>query len=866
MARKTFEMSFQIGGKLASSFTNAFQGVSKNLVNVRNQARQTQRDLDRLNNDFKRGKITQDQYSEATERMTRELTKLEQAQKRVQNFRTAFSNGLNTTKQVASITALGSTVAATAIALDSVNQAGRFEQQMAKVGVIAGASSSDLQRLNNTALELGASTSLSASQVASAMTELAAKGMDTNKIINAMPGILSAAEASGEDLAMTSDVVTSALNAFELGAEKANHVADVMAMSANKTAAGVEDLGYSFKYAAPVANTLGIRMEELASATGLMVDRGLAGEQAGTSLRMALIRLSDPPKEARKVLDKLNLSVTDSEGKFKSLAELSEEWNKATKDLTDTQKVQYASTVFGTEAATGMINLFAAGADKIDNLTTSLETSTGAANEAAKAMKDNYAGSLEQLQGAYESAQIKFMTPVLPVLEDTFKGLTGMIDDNMGGIEKAGEKFASGLRDILDPFAMQKPEFSKELQLYPEAMAQYQKDMKKYNLFQDMDFGDKVVYMLDETMTKVEEWLSGSGGESMNKIFTKLGEIAAKAWYKAFTGAVETSMENLGEGNVFSALGTGALAYMLGGGALIKGGIGLGRGAINLGKKVFNKRGSSAKEITSNSSNTKKKNNNSSNDNKKKKNKKKQAQNTNTPNNNRTKASTSSSKKNGIGGAFSKATGFLGKGAKFVGQRLLPIAVATTALDAATSDDKPKAIASGAGGIAGGLGGAAAGAAAGSVVPLIGTTIGGIIGGIIGSVGGSVAGGKAVDASNPKVANYASQRATTIAQKEMPTGRFSNSSSNKINTEASKVSEDTKKLKESTTKVNDSLKALAEQSKNAEGWLESLKGIKTAGQQVEEALRNLSTRINNVQVPSSIGGTQGLNKRVSYDG
>src|SRR5690606_10212586 len=158
----------------------------------------------------------------------------------------------------------------------------------------------------------------------------------------------------------------SAINAFGLSADEASRVADVMAMSANNTAAGVQDLGYSFKYAAPVAKTLGYSIEDLATATGILVDKGLAGEQAGTTLRAALTRLAEPPKEAKKVLDKLGISVVGADKKFKSLAEITEEWNKATADLTDTQKVQYASTIFGTEAYTGMLNLFDAGPETIN--------------------------------------------------------------------------------------------------------------------------------------------------------------------------------------------------------------------------------------------------------------------------------------------------------------------------------------------------------------------------------------------------------------------------------------------------------------------------------------------------------------------
>lgn len=236
------------------------------------------------------------------------------------------------------LTALVGTVGIVATAMDSLNTAMDFEAQMSKVGAIADATGDDLNRLKDTAVQLGAETTKSASEVAQSMQELAAKGFDTNKIIGAMPGIIKAAEASGEDLALTSDVVTSALNAFNMEAEQASHIADVMAMAANETAAGINDMGYAFKYAAPVANSLGISMEELASATGLMVDKGLEGSQAGTALRMGLTRLADAPKEASEAMNAMGFSAVDSANKFKSIAQITDELRKKMDGMTQAQK------------------------------------------------------------------------------------------------------------------------------------------------------------------------------------------------------------------------------------------------------------------------------------------------------------------------------------------------------------------------------------------------------------------------------------------------------------------------------------------------------------------------------------------------
>lgn len=104
---------------------------------------------------------------------------------------------------------------------------------MSRVGAIAGSSKSQLKAMSDQAVDLGAKTSLSASEVAKGMEELAALGMNTNQIMKAMPGVISAAEASGSDLATTATIMASSLNSFNLKASDSGHVADLLATAAN---------------------------------------------------------------------------------------------------------------------------------------------------------------------------------------------------------------------------------------------------------------------------------------------------------------------------------------------------------------------------------------------------------------------------------------------------------------------------------------------------------------------------------------------------------------------------------------------------------------------------------------------------------
>ena len=352
-------------------------------------------------------------------------------EKNMKEFRRTFGKLGQQVQQAGQQIGTAFTAAGGAIAVGlgfAVNKAMDFDAQMSRVGAISGATGSDLQALRQTALDLGAATSKSASEVAVGFELMAAKGYDAQQIIAAMPGVIAAAEASGEDMALVADTVASALNAFGLEASQASRVADVLAMSANASAAGVNDLQYSFKYAAPVANALGVSMEQLAAATGIMADAGMKGEQAGTTLRAALLRLSDPPKEARAALENLGISVTDSSGKFKPFGTIIGEFSNKLQGMTNAQKVATLSQVFGTEAATGMLSVIEKGPEEFGKLTKALEESGGTSQKVAALMKQNLKGTFEELGGAIETAQILFSDALAPAIKVVTEGIRDIIN------------------------------------------------------------------------------------------------------------------------------------------------------------------------------------------------------------------------------------------------------------------------------------------------------------------------------------------------------------------------------------------------------------------------------------------------------
>ena len=234
--------------------------------------------------------------------------------------------------------------------------------------------------------------------------------------------------------------------------------------------------------------------------------------------------------------------------------------------------------------------------------------------------------------------------------------------------------------------------------------------------FQKMDFGDKIIYIINLALDKISTWLNREGGMKLQTIFAKIGGIAAKAWLAGLKGAIKGMASSAASGNILGAGAMLGLASALGGGLVLRGAIGAGKGVYSVGKWVFSKikPASTAKAVEE-------------------------------------VAETASVAAKGASGKLGflsqiKLPTVLGKAGKFLGKIALPLAIVAETLDIIRAQDKIKALLQSIGGIGGGFAGTKLGAAIGTAIaPGIGTAIGGAIGGLGGYLTGRFAAGKTVD-------------------------------------------------------------------------------------------------------------------------
>ena len=299
----------------------------------------------------------------------------------------------------------------------SINTAANFEQAMARVKAVSGATGEDFKALSEQAEQLGRDTQFSASQAANAQELLARAGFKTGQIIASMPGLLDMAAADSLELADAASIVSGTLNGFGISADKVNEVADILAMTSSITDTSISTLGESFKYTSGYAKILGVDIKQVAAMLGVMGDAQIKGSQAGSELSMIMARLSSPPKEAAEALKKLGVSFTDSKGNLLNMQQILEQLSASTKNLSNTEKLTLFKDLAGQYSAKGLVAIL----DAFDNgkLNEKLQeiekNASGKAHQMAETMNDTAQGAEKRLESATEGLRIAIGNHLLPV-------------------------------------------------------------------------------------------------------------------------------------------------------------------------------------------------------------------------------------------------------------------------------------------------------------------------------------------------------------------------------------------------------------------------------------------------------------------
>lgn len=302
-----------------------------------------------------------------------------------------------------------------------------FNKSISELSAITGATGRDLQFLTQASKEFGATTTLSASQAATAFKLIASAKPDLLSNAEALKAVtgeaIALAEAAGIDLPAAANALGNALNQFGADASEAGRFINVLAAGAKFGSSSIAETSEALKNAGVSAANAKLSFEQTNAAIQALATSGLRGAEAGTGLRNVLTILDTSADKS------LRPSIVGLAGALDELA---------SRQLDNTEFVK----LFGREnqnAARILLNQ----RENFKGLTDAL-TGTNTAYEQARTRVDNLNGDLLALASAFEGVQIE----AAQLADGGLRKVTQALTAGLQGLNENPERIAAALETL----------------------------------------------------------------------------------------------------------------------------------------------------------------------------------------------------------------------------------------------------------------------------------------------------------------------------------------------------------------------------------------------------------------------------------
>lgn len=306
---------------------------------------------------------------------------------------------------------------------ENVRTAATFEESLSRLSSLTGKTGKDLEELKGYAIELGSSTTLSASQVSEAFMMIGSQQPQLLASGEALRDVTKAAitlsEAAGIELSTAAQSLSTSINQFGGNSANAARFVNVLAAASQKGAGDISFLGEAISKSGVLANAVGASYEELVANLEQLAQAGIDAGTSGTALRSIIANLE---KQSNSQFKPSVVGLTQA---FENLGRA---------QLSITDYVSIAGKQFFSQAM-----ILADNAQKAKELQKEI-TGTNTAEEQAATNVDNLNGSLKQLASAWEGLNLTINSSN-GILKTTVDFMTTVIQRYTAIINKMGELY-----------------------------------------------------------------------------------------------------------------------------------------------------------------------------------------------------------------------------------------------------------------------------------------------------------------------------------------------------------------------------------------------------------------------------------------
>lgn len=387
----------------------------KNLEGIRRAAA----DIDRLEQELAAAEKGTLAYTEAQRKLAAAQKAVDAEFKNTKKSATSFTQTLK--QAAASMTAFVGIASGAQILRGAVNTIIDFEQSLANLSAITGATGGDLDFYAEKAREIGRTTTLSASQAVEAFQLIGSASPQLLQNSEALASVtqeaVTLAEAAGITLPEAAATLGNALNAFNLPAEDASRIINTFAAASKEGAREIPFVTQAIEKFGGTAAAAGIGVEESVAAIELLGKTSSDAAGIGTNLRNIIVILrQEAAKQGRD---------------FKGLAGELELYGDKLDD------VNFLAKVFGRENLQSAANLIA-NRNELVSFTDAI-TDTQTAYEQAATRTETLGAELAKLTNAWDDVVLSFRDST-----NTFAEVIRFLRENLTTILRVVTSVAAG--------------------------------------------------------------------------------------------------------------------------------------------------------------------------------------------------------------------------------------------------------------------------------------------------------------------------------------------------------------------------------------------------------------------------------------
>lgn len=308
---------------------------------------------------------------------------------------------------------------------DAVKVGAEFDTAMSQVAATMGTTVDQIDNLAQTAMQMGATTSFTATEAAEGLNILAMAGLSAEEQIAGIPTVLNLAAAGATSMENAASYVVGAVNGFSDSMDNAAYYADLMAKGATLSNTSVAALGESLGRSAATAASYGQSADGVTLSLLKLASANVTGEAASTALNRAMADLYTPTDGAKEALAQLGISAYDSSGKARDFNEVVDELSGALSGMSEEEANALKSTIFTTQGLNAFNKMTTLSTATVEGFKNGLADATGSAAFQAATQLDNLEGKMTILSSALDGAKLQIYNGLKPALLAGADGLNG---------------------------------------------------------------------------------------------------------------------------------------------------------------------------------------------------------------------------------------------------------------------------------------------------------------------------------------------------------------------------------------------------------------------------------------------------------